>query len=180
VKTELDVVKDLSTRLGSAGIAYMLSGSMAMNYYAVPRMTRDVDVVVALSGTQVDAFVRLFQGDYYISAEDARDAVTREGMFNLIHNESLIKVDCIVRKSTEYRRLEFERRRKITIQNFDTFIVSKEDLVLSKLQWARESRSEMQLKDIRNLLDTGYDEHYLRQWAAALDLTGALEEALHG
>ena len=48
MQNELDIVRDVSVKLDSASIGYMLTGSMAMNYYAQPRMTRDIDVVVAL------------------------------------------------------------------------------------------------------------------------------------
>jgi hypothetical protein len=133
---ELDIVRDVSQRLDRAGIAYMLTGSMAMNYYAQPRMTRDIDVVVALTPEDTETVVDLFRPDYYISAEAVRESILRESIFNLIHNESVIKVDCIVRKNTPYRQAEFERRQQITIDNFSTWIASKEDLIVSKLFWA--------------------------------------------
>ena len=63
MKNELDIVRDVSDRLERAGFAYMLTGSMAMNYYAQPRMTRDIDIVVALGTTDVDPIVRLFTPD---------------------------------------------------------------------------------------------------------------------
>jgi len=73
-------------------------------------------------------------------------------MFNLLHLESVVKVDMIVRKDSEYRRTEFERRRRIELDAFSLWIVSKEDLILSKLAWAKPSGSELQLRDVRNLL----------------------------
>lgn len=179
MKNELDVVKDLSARFECAGIAFMLSGSMAMNYYAVPRMTRDIDVVIVLGASDVDKLVHCFNDDYYISPEDVRDAVNRETIFNMIHNESLIKIDCIIRKSEEYRVLEFERRQKIAILDFTTYIASKEDLIISKLVWAKDSHSEMQMRDIRNLLSASYDGPYLQRWISRLNLTGVFEQALH-
>lgn len=36
-------------------------------------------------------------------------------MFNLMHLSSGIKVDLIVRKSSEYRQLEFDRRRPVDL-----------------------------------------------------------------
>ncbi len=66
-------------------------------------------------------------------------------MFNVIHQESVIKVDCIIRKDTVYRRVEFNRRSRVEIADFRTFLVSKEDLILSKLAWAKDSRSELQI-----------------------------------
>jgi hypothetical protein len=70
-------------------------------------------------------------------------------LFNLIHNENVIKVDCIVRKQNDYRINEFNRRQRIKIRDFETWIVSKEDLILSKLFWAKDSRSETQLRDVK-------------------------------
>ncbi len=179
MKNELDIVRDISQRFAGARIAYMLTGSMAMNYYAQPRMTRDIDVVVALEPGDVETVVRLFSPDYYVAQEMVSESVARESMFNLIHLESVIKVDCIVRKNSVYRRLEFERRQPIKIQDFTTFIVSKEDLIISKLFWAKDSHSEMQLRDVRNLLATGYDADYLTHWTRDLGLDKLWQEASH-
>src|SRR5438445_2977549 len=171
---EIDIVRDVSRRFEQAGIAYMLTGSMAMNYYAQPRMTRDIDVVIAIGPQDVGRVAALFRPDYYVSEENIRESLAHESIFNLIHQESVIKVDCIVRKSSEYRRREFDRRQKISILDFTTFIVSKEDLIISKLFWARDSHSELQLGDVKNLLATGYDAAYLQHWTRELDLDNLL------
>ena len=87
IETELDVLRDVSRRLESAGISFMLTGSVAMNYYAQPRMTRDIDLVVSLNETQAEAFFGLFKEEYYLDRKSVAHAVSRRGMFNLIHNE---------------------------------------------------------------------------------------------
>ena len=176
---EIDVVRDISRKFDAAGIAFMLTGSMAMNYYAQPRMTRDIDVVVALAPAQVDAVVRLFSPEYYVSADAVRESVAHATIFNVIHQESVIKVDCIVRKDSEYRRGEFARRQPIKILDFSTWIVSKEDLIISKLDWAKDSHSEIQLRDVTNLLATGFDTAYLERWTRELGLDTLLRECLH-
>ena len=111
MKNEIDVIRDLAGKFAQGQIDYMLTGSLAMNYYAEPRMTRDIDVVVALTQQDVDKISDLFSTDYYIAREAVVRAIAHESLFNLIHNESIIKVDCIVRKSSAYRRQEFARRR---------------------------------------------------------------------
>jgi hypothetical protein len=176
MRDELDVVRDVSARFERAGVAFMLTGSMAMNYYAEPRMTRDIDLVVALSAGDSEVIVRNFEQDYYVSREAVREAIAREGMFNLIHNETVIKVDVIVRKSSLYRRSEFERRARIHIEDFSTYIVSKEDLIISKLCWARDSHSELQLRDIRNLIATGCDRGYIDSWTNELGVHNLWQE----
>jgi hypothetical protein len=179
MKNEIDVLRDLAGKFTQGNIAYMLTGSLAMNYYAQPRMTRDIDVVVALGSEDVDTVTGLFNPDYYVARESITRAIARESVFNLIHQETVIKVDCIVRKSHTYRRLEFGRRRLITIQDFTVWITSKEDLIISKLDWARDSRSEVQLRDVRNLLATGYDAAYLEKLTSELGLYDLWQECLH-
>ena len=179
IKNEIDVIRDFAGRFACARIAYMLTGSFAMNYYALPRMTRDIDVVVELDAQDVGRVVDLFHPDYYVARESVARAVAHQSVFNLIHQETVIKVDCIVRKSSEYRRAEFERRAQVTIGDFATWIVSKEDLIISKLDWAKETRSEQQLRDVRNLLATGYDAEYMERWTQQLGLDVLWKECSH-
>ncbi len=175
---ELDVLKAVTADLEGGGIPYMVTGSMAANFYTVPRMTRDIDLVIELFERDVDRITRLFQQDYYIDRDMVQRAVREHTMFNMIHNALVVKVDCVVRKETEYRREEFARRRTVSIAGQQVFIVSPEDLILSKLDWAKESRSEMQLTDVRNLLNSLHDLDmaYLSQWADRLGLASLYRE----
>jgi hypothetical protein len=176
--TELDVLGVISARLTTLGIPFMLTGSFALAYYATPRMTRDLDIVVALGAPDIDPLVAALSPDFYVDAHLARDAVQTERLFNLMHLDSGIKVDLIIRKASEYRYLEFARRRAVSFAGIDTWIVSPEDLVLSKLVWAKESRSELQMRDVRELLAGPLEIAYIRQWAPRLGVTALLEEAL--
>lgn len=178
VSDELEVLKAVTAGLERAGIPYMVTGSMAANFYAVPRMTRDIDLVIELSERDVERVTRLFEPEYYIDREMVQRAVRDQAMFNMIHNALVVKVDCVVRKETEYRREEFARRRAVSIAGRQVFIVSPEDLILSKLDWAKESRSQMQLNDVRNLISSvqGLDTDYLSRWAGRLGLTSLYQE----
>lgn len=180
MSAELEVFQDIAGRLERAGIAYMLTGSVALSYYAEPRMTRDIDLVVEVAGRDSARLAGLFAPDYYVSEADVRRALQERGMFNVLHLGKVVKVDLIVRKDDEYRRNEFSRRKKMHLGGVDAWIVSKEDLILSKLAWAKPSMSELQLGDVRNLLATGADTAYLRRWAPALSVAGLLQAGLDG
>jgi hypothetical protein len=178
VSDELDVLKSVTAQLDGAGIPYMVTGSMAANFYTVPRMTRDIDLVIELSERDVDRITRLFQQEYYVDRDMVQRAVRDQTMFNMIHNALVVKVDCVVRKETDYCREEFARRRAVSIAGRQVFLVSPEDLILSKLDWAKESRSQMQLDDVRNLLRSvqGLDTAYLTRWADRLGLSSLYRE----
>jgi hypothetical protein len=177
--SELEVLKDVCARLERAGVAYMLTGSMAMNYYAEPRMTRDIDIVVELEHVSADALAAAFEPDYYVSREAVAAAIAQRGMFNLLHLDSVVKVDFIVRKAEPFRLAEFARRMRVDLPGFTAWLVSKDDLILSKLAWANQSGSELQRRDVSNLLATGADIDYLRQWAPALGVSQLLDERLN-
>jgi hypothetical protein len=178
VQTELDVLAIVGDRLTACGIPFMLTGSFALAHYAIPRMTRDLDIVAALRRDDIQQVATAFSGDFYIDADAAIAAVVSERLFNLMHYGSGIKVDLIVRKSSEYRLLEFSRRRQVELGDIKTWITSREDLILSKLVWARDAASELQMRDVRQLLTGPADADYLRKWAAVLGVESLLEEGL--
>jgi hypothetical protein len=153
---EITALLDVAIRLDGSGVAYMLTGSMALNLYAMPRMTRDVDLVAAVMLGDVPRMETIFpQEAYYVSVEAAMEAVVHQTSFNVIHLETMTKIDIIIRKREEYRLEEFQRRQTFTVREQPISVVSKEDLILSKLDWSKESTSERQLNDVRNLLATG-------------------------
>jgi hypothetical protein len=173
---ELDVLADVAARLERANIPYMLTGSVALSYYARPRMTRDIDIVVELAGSDARAIEGLFAPTYYVSEADIARAITGGGMFNILHLDRLVKADLIVRQDAPYRRAEFARRQKVRFPGFDSWIVSREDLILSKLVWARDSASELQLRDVRALLGSPVDREYIECWAAELSVAELLAD----
>jgi hypothetical protein len=172
---ELEVLRIVTGRLDAAGIAYMITGTMALNYYAVPRMTRDIDLVAELSVADAGRVHDLVRDDFYVDRDVVRQAIERQDVFNVIHTGLVVKVDIVVRKDSDYRREEFARRRRVSLEGHRLFIVAPEDLVISKLDWARTSHSEIQLGDVRNLLRSvpDLDRVYLESWVARLGL-GAL------
>lgn len=175
---ELSVLKLVTGRLEGAGIAYMVTGSVATSLYAEPRMTRDVDLVVELDTNDAARIVEMFGAEFLCDVDRIREAIDRRSMFNLIHTAAVVKVDVIVRKDSAYRAEEFRRRCMATIAGVDMWVVSPEDLILSKLDWARDSRSEVQLRDVRAVIASqpSVDWTYVSSWADRLGVRALLDE----
>ena len=174
---ELAALSDICARLDGAGIDYMLTGSLAMSYYARPRMTRDIDLVIALDAEQVERLTTALGADYHADGAAISAALREARPWNVIHLPSVAKIDLIPRKDTPYRRAEFERRLRVELAGVPLWIVSIEDLILSKLEWSRDSRSEQQRRDVAQLLLAPHDRAYLQEWAGHLGLAGMLQEA---
>jgi hypothetical protein len=175
---ELTILKLVTSRLDAAGISHMLTGSIAAGYYAQPRMTRDVDVVVELGPGDAQRVADLFTPEFLVDAETVAVAIARRSIFHLIDVAAAVKVDFIIRKDLPYRREEFRRRRPAMIDGQQMWLVAPEDLILSKLEWARDSRSELQLRDVRALLRAVQvlDQVYLERWARDLSIADLLHE----
>jgi hypothetical protein len=99
-------------------------------------------------------------------------------MFNVIHNESIVKADFIVRKDDTYRKIEFGRRRQVDIEGTSVWIAAPEDLILSKLRWSKDADSESQKNDARSILRSvqDLDWAYLEKWADYLEIKDLLGE----
>jgi len=170
---ELEVLRIVAQRLDQSKIVYMISGSMAANLYSVPRMTRDIDIVVELKSIGIDAFVKIFEKDFFVDKDMVREEVARGGVFNLIHKDYVIKIDFILRQLSEFQAMTFTRRRNVIIENQLMWFIAPEDLVLAKLWWAKDSCSEVQLNDARNILRTvkNLDTNHIKDWVAQLGLS---------
>ncbi len=175
---EIEVLRIVSERLTHAQIPHMLTGSFAMAAYVTPRMTRDIDIVIDAEVDDAQKLYELFAQDFYVDKITAEDEIRRRGMFNIIHLESLVKVDLIVSKDNPYGAVKFDRRRLGVAHGVTVPVVSIEDLIISKLEWAKESKSELQLRDIRALLSEGsVDTSYVMRWVEELNLQAIYAQA---
>lgn len=173
-----DVLRDFTERLERLGIENMLTGSMALVHYAVPRLTADIDIVLDISETDADRFIKEFELDYYLPQSRIRDAISRNKMFNILDQRTIIKIDCVVRKRDKFQDMAFSRRRRVNYSgDFEVWIISKEDLILSKLNWAKSSHSEMQMRDVASMLRNPYDENYVKMWSEPLGVNDLLKES---
>jgi len=160
--------------LEEAEIPYMLTGSLAAAYYAVPRATQDIDLVVEVSPEKLVHLTDLISSaGYYVSLTAAKEASAQEGQFNAIDPQSGWKVDFIIRKNRTFSRSEFERRVGTTALGLDLTMVTKEDLVVAKLEWAKKGESELQIRDVRAILGSAgpeFDWDYVGRWVSELGL----------
>jgi hypothetical protein len=153
-------------------IPYMLSGSVAMSTYTVPRFTRDFDFVVHLKQKDVTTLSDWFKDGYYCEEDVIKEAIATKGMFNIIDHKSNYKADFIILKDEPYRQTEFSRRNNVNFLDMTIYIVSVEDLLISKLIWIQEIQSQQQMEDIKALSELPQiDWTYTNQWIQSLKLS---------
>jgi len=176
-----DVLRKLVAHLDARKIAYMLVGSFASTYFGASRTTLDIDLVIEAAPDQLRGLIADLQADHYYAELDAALlAHDNESMFNVLDSASGWKIDLIFRKNRAFDREEFRRRRTAKLFDIELFVASAEDVIISKLEWAKLGGSLRQIEDVAKLLVAQWktlDRSYLSQWISALQLQEQWEDA---
>jgi len=168
------------------GVRYAVGGSLASSLQGVMRSTLDVDIVADMRLEHIPPLVAALSKEFYVDEEMMRAAIEHHGSFNLIHYETAFKVDIFIRGLRPFDQMQLERRKPLAIvaePEQTVYVISPEDIVLSKLEWYRMGGdvSDLQWRDVLGVLKTRAGEldlDYLREWASELHISDLLERAL--
>lgn len=169
------------------GVEYYIGGSIASSAYGMPRSTLDVDLVAELGKPHVDLFVKVLGDAYYIDRDLILKAIESKTSFNLIHLQTMLKLDVFILKDTKYDTQMFDRRRLEYLDEQEGavpfFLASAEDVLLHKLIWYRMGGevSERQWGDVLGIVRVqgpNLDSSYLHQWADILMIADLLDRVL--
>jgi hypothetical protein len=170
-----EVFRRVAEVLDSAAVPYMLTGSFASSYYGVLRATHDIDIVISATPPSVKTLVsHLNEKDYYADLNAALDAHRELSMFNALDNQTGWKVDFIFCKSSSYAREAFQRRKPVDFHQTTIFVASVEDVIVSKLEWAKIGESARQIEDVAAVFKKQHaavDRSYVEKWVSELGLT---------
>ena len=181
--TDRELLIDCLHRLNRAGIAYMVTGSMASNFWGIPRSTHDLDFVIQLPPSATAKMVEAFTGDFHIDEAAVRGAYQPPHQFNAIHEHSSFKVDFWLPANTPFEREMFRRRMQRSMFSTPAWIATPEDLILHKLYWDKLTPSERQRGDAAGVFAVQgetLDQAYLRHWAGELGVGETLESLFTG
>jgi hypothetical protein len=185
----LEVTSQVIAVLEKLKIRYYIGGSLASSAYGVARSTLDVDIVAEMRPDQAAAVEGLLKSEFYVDADSITRAIEQKSSFNLIHLESMFKVDIFILKQEPFHQQAFSRRAKKAVSEDPAqklYFSTPEDIILIKLDWYKRSGEALtqQWKDVLGVLKVQrarLDLDYLRLWAKKLRvgdlLTKALKEA---
>ena len=181
--TERELLVDCLRRLNRGNLNYLLTGSMASNFWGVPRTTHDLDFVIQLPPSSVPMMVEAFIGDFILDEAAVRAAYKPPHQFNAIDTRSPLKVDFCLLRPVPFEREMFARRIQRPLFGEPAWIGTAEDVLLHKLYWNQLTPSTRQLGDAAGIAVVQKDVldlAYLRHWAQELGVISVLEDVLNG
>jgi len=159
---EHDLFKIFIIRLNRLNVPYMITGSVAGIMYGEPRLTHDIDLVIELQSADVEKFCNAFPLDefYCPPPEIIRVEIARaqRGHFNLLHHETGFKADIYAFGREELHRWALHKRTKILVEGEPFWLAPAEYVIIRKLEYYREGRSDKHLRDIAAIVSVSSDQ----------------------
>ncbi len=129
----VETLEWICTKLESSNIPYMITGGSAVGFWGHIRTTMDIDILISIHVNQIDSFLKDIENESYVDIEEAKKAILNKKMFNIILNSTCFKIDLIPLKENNYEIEMFKNRIKMNFKNKEIFVISPENLIISKL-----------------------------------------------
>ena len=155
--------------LETAGMPYMIVGSLASNFHGIPRSTRDADFVVEVPPGDLAHLSAALPPDLTLQRQGAFEAVTGTTRYLIALAGSPFVCELFVRSDDAHDRARFSRRQRVRLLGRDAFVATAEDMIVTKLRWANAAGRSKDIEDIRNITavrGSELDWVYVEQWAA--------------
>lgn len=183
----IQVTEKVVSAFNRLGIPYLIGGSLASAVYGIIRATMDADLVADIKPEQIAPLVAALEKEFYIDAEMILDTIQHTSSFNLIHLDTMFKIDVFILKQRPFDINQMQRRISQSMGDSpedQAYFSTAEDIILAKLEWFRAGgeTSERQWRDILGVLDLQGDRldfEYLQKWADILGIRDLFQKAQH-
>lgn len=180
-----DSLLELVGAFDAAGVPYMIVGSYSSNFYGIPRMTKDADLVVHLDAQGWQSLPALLPDGIDLDEQMGFEMVTATQRELLRVRDSLFQIELFRLSDDAHDRMRFHRRiRQAIFPGVDVSLPTAEDVIIQKLRWSRGAKRPKDFADTVAVmqvqgksLDWSYIEHWCNQHGTLDLLAEAKAEA---
>jgi hypothetical protein len=162
--------------LARSEVPHMVVGSFARNFHSFARSTQDADIVLAVDMAGLNRFLAELGGDFTVAPQATFETNTGTFRHTLVHSATDFKIELFLLSNDPFDQEGFRRRLPFKFNGHPSFVLTAEDVILSKLRWSRAK----DLEDIRDVLAVkgveALDWNYLNHWATIHNARAKLEE----
>jgi len=165
--------------LEAESVPYMLVGSLATNYYGIPRATQDADFVVHLEKTSISAVAQRLGPRFRLDPQQSFELATGTTRYALQLVGTPFQVELFLLSDDDHDQTRFSRRRRVQVLDRQAFVPALEDVIITKLRWSHHGARPKDLEDARNVIAVQGDRidwHYVQAWCDRHGTRQILEE----
>jgi predicted nucleotidyltransferase len=166
---------EVAEALTAAGVAYALVGSFASNYYGIPRSTKDADFVIQLATGVGEDFARRLGDEFQVDPQLSFETVTGTHRQLVRNRKRRFKIELFILSADEHDQQRFARRQEVSLFGRKVWLLSPEDVIVSKLRWAR-GKDEDDIRNVITVQGARLDWRYVETWCKRHDTLALLEK----
>lgn len=176
-----DSLLSLIASFHRADVPYMVVGSYSSNYYGIPRLTKDADVVVHLDPAKWSSLPAILPQEIELDAQMGFELVTSTRRELLRVKDSLFQIELFRLSEDPHDRSRFERRNRVEIfPGTHVFLPTAEDVIVQKLRWCVGAKRPKDYADavaVMQVQGRSLDWPYIESWCREHGTLDVLAEA---
>ena len=165
--------------LEALDVPYILVGSLASNFYGVPRATQDADFVVQVEQDGVRDIVQRLGSRFRLVPQTSFEMVTATTRYIVEAVDVPFQIELFLLSEDPHDQERFLRRRTVKLMDRQTFVLTAEDTVITKLRWSRHGNRTKDIEDVRGVIAVQSDRiqwDYVETWCERHDTRDLLDE----
>jgi hypothetical protein len=171
----LEITTQVIAALSRCGVPHVMVGSFARNFHAFPRSTKDADIVLAVDAAGLNRFEAELGGDFLLEPQTTFETNTGTFRHALIHKATEFKTELFLLSKDEFDQERFRRRLAMNFNGHTTFVLTAEDVIITKLRWVRPKDVE-DIRDVIAVKSETLDWDYIHRWTAIHGTRTKLDE----
>lgn len=160
----LPIATQVVAALSRSGIPHMVVGSFARNFHAFARSTQDADIVLAVDAAGLSRFEAELGPDFSLDPQATFETITGTFRHTLRHTATEFKTELFLLSNDPSDQERFRRRQPFLFNGHPSYVLTAEDVIISKLRWNRPK----DIEDIRDVMavkgEAAFDWNYLNHW----------------
>jgi predicted nucleotidyltransferase len=171
----LSITTQVLAALSRCGVAHVLVGSFARNVHSFARSTKDADIVLAVDTAGLSRFEAELGPAFSLDPQTTFETITGTFRHILIHRETTFKTELFLLSHDAYDQERFSRRLAINFNGQKTYVLTAEDVIVTKLRWLRRKDVE-DISDVIAVKGAKLDWDYIHRWTALHATRAKLDE----